>query len=1191
MAYDKPLTNLSDNINEFRVDHNSLVEAVGDLDNLTTTVDSDIVGAISEVSDRVDSINQTELRTPKIISSGSGVNTIAGRLEVSDSSDFAGNVSIDTLVADSGTIADLSTNLLTAASAKISDLTNNRVVIAGTDGELEDDGNLTFNGNYLDVGNTQIYTTSTGIVTTGNVQLNSGAGAGNLTVNGLSTLNGGIDAPGFDATTSGVTISSTTNGFIVNDSSTLNGTLLVSDSSRFSGNLSVGGDLQIGGGLNVQGTVNFINSNQVDIGDNIIVLNGDVTGIPTENAGLEVERGSYDNVTFAWNETGNYWQAAYDSDANTAQIVTTGNTSIVTNAMLAGSITNAKLSNSSITFSDSATGGDNTTAISLGSTINFRGTDNEVNVVNSSGTFTIGLSDDVTIANDLTVTNDFTVNGNFQTTGTTSTTSRFFKVLDGNVSTGIPSPYTAGLKIDRGAAANYNFVYDDSANNWRWFDSDNPSAKNTFLTTDNISATSPLNVAYDINGNSTFSIDDATTSAKGAASFASADFSVSSGAVSIKTGGVSNTQLAGSIANSKLSNSSITINGTSVSLGGTRTLDTDDISQGTTNLYYDSSRTETTARYALSVTGSGSYTPSTGVIDIQGGVTSVNSATGAVTLTTDEIAQGSTNLYYDSATTETTAKNAISVTNASGDGSLSYAAGTGIITYTGPSASEVRAHFSGTSPVVITDGVISVNNATTSIKGIASFSSTYFSTSSGAVSIKSGGVSNDRLVNSSITINGSSVSLGGSIDLADSAGGLSNGFSSLNSSLAIGDNHSVSGDNARTTAFGHSSLNDITTGDDNTAIGYKTLENITTTHYNTALGTYAGNQLVSGTGNTAIGYGAMGRNATPSTSNNHLYNTAVGMDTLTDLAQAAATSPCDYNTAVGYGAGKEVGTNVNNIGEGADNTLIGALAGNSLQDGSDNTFVGRGAGSARTSGTNNVIVGADADTASTSGNNNIVIGRNAALSSANTSNEIVLGDTNIDQFRIPGLLVDVTGDQNDPNGLVVLNADGQIDLTTDSGGIVFDTGTEIVSPSEDRIVISAGGVEMIDIVEGATDYIDFVDTMRITAAGDLECENDIIAFSSTSISDESLKENIEVIPDALGKVESLKGVTFDWKDKEETSAGLIAQDVEKILPQAVKDKKIRDGEEFKALNYDGVVGLLVEAVKELSARVKELESK
>ena len=90
-----------------------------------------------------------------------------------------------------------------------------------------------------------------------------------------------------------------------------------------------------------------------------------------------------------------------------------------------------------------------------------------------------------------------------------------------------------------------------------------------------------------------------------------------------------------------------------------------------------------------------------------------------------------------------------------------------------------------------------------------------------------------------------------------------------------------------------------------------------------------------------------------------------------------------------------------------------------------------------------------------------------------------------------------------------------------------------------------------------------------------------------------MKENIEVIPDALDKVKQLRGVTFNYKKDGNKSTGLIAQDLEKVLPDAVYvTSDVDDGEDkHLAIRYGNTVGLLVEAIKELEARVKELEGK
>jgi hypothetical protein len=115
-----------------------------------------------------------------------------------------------------------------------------------------------------------------------------------------------------------------------------------------------------------------------------------------------------------------------------------------------------------------------------------------------------------------------------------------------------------------------------------------------------------------------------------------------------------------------------------------------------------------------------------------------------------------------------------------------------------------------------------------------------------------------------------------------------------------------------------------------------------------------------------------------------------------------------------------------------------------------------------------------------------------------------------------------------------------------------------------------------------------VDTAAPGTSGVIRAANDIVAFYS---SDERLKDNVSNIPNALDKVESLRGVEFDWNDKQEVyeghDIGVIAQDVEKVLPEIVEN---RDNG-YKAVKYEKLTAVLIEAVKELSAKVKELENK
>ena len=125
-------------------------------------------------------------------------------------------------------------------------------------------------------------------------------------------------------------------------------------------------------------------------------------------------------------------------------------------------------------------------------------------------------------------------------------------------------------------------------------------------------------------------------------------------------------------------------------------------------------------------------------------------------------------------------------------------------------------------------------------------------------------------------------------------------------------------------------------------------------------------------------------------------------------------------------------------------------------------------------------------------------------------------------------------------------------------------------------------------------HLDGAEDMRLENDGDLHVEGDVIAFSTT-ISDETLKYNINPVEFALDKIKQLKGVTFNYLKGNKASAGLLAQDVEKVMPSAVSEKKLPlhtgDDKTYKTLHYDSMTAILVEAIKELTAKVEKLENK
>jgi hypothetical protein len=115
-----------------------------------------------------------------------------------------------------------------------------------------------------------------------------------------------------------------------------------------------------------------------------------------------------------------------------------------------------------------------------------------------------------------------------------------------------------------------------------------------------------------------------------------------------------------------------------------------------------------------------------------------------------------------------------------------------------------------------------------------------------------------------------------------------------------------------------------------------------------------------------------------------------------------------------------------------------------------------------------------------------------------------------------------------------------------------------------------------------------------TPTAQLEVYGSVGAYGFIDRSDIRLKENISPVQDALNKVLDLKPVNFDWKDNFEgkepylskRSAGFIAQDVEKVIPELV----VEDEEGYKSINYDGIIPYLTDAIQEQQVLIKDLQS-
>ena len=178
-------------------------------------------------------------------------------------------------------------------------------------------------------------------------------------------------------------------------------------------------------------------------------------------------------------------------------------------------------------------------------------------------------------------------------------------------------------------------------------------------------------------------------------------------------------------------------------------------------------------------------------------------------------------------------------------------------------------------------------------------------------------------------------------------------------------------------------------------------------------------------------------------------------------------------------------------------------------------------------------------------------------------------------------------DQKITGSQIELDCSGDITLDADGADVIFkDAGTEfgrITNSSTDMVIQTA--VSDKDFILKGNDGGSVITalTVDMSAAGAATFNNDVTAFS-----DVILKDDINTIDNALDRVQGMRGVFFNRKDiTGGRQTGVIAQEVEPFLPEVVRETK--DENKIKSVAYGNMVGVLIEAIKELNAKIEELQ--
>ena len=160
---------------------------------------------------------------------------------------------------------------------------------------------------------------------------------------------------------------------------------------------------------------------------------------------------------------------------------------------------------------------------------------------------------------------------------------------------------------------------------------------------------------------------------------------------------------------------------------------------------------------------------------------------------------------------------------------------------------------------------------------------------------------------------------------------------------------------------------------------------------------------------------------------------------------------------------------------------------------------------------------------------------------------------------------------------------------TVSGNLTVDGTTTTINSTtltvDDKVIVIASGAADASAANGSGISVDGADaTITYASSGDKWVSNKTFeAPNFNSTSDVTLKQDVSIIDNALEMIDQLEGVSWRWKETLMPSLGVTAQNVEKVAPELVANG------DHKSVNYNGLVGVLIQAVKELKAEVDELK--